>query len=424
MVGIDNIALYVPRQRIPLERLVKHRAENKPALQRALGLAIRNTGQQSIRFPYPWEDTATMGAEAARQLLAHPDGSVETANHTSRSLRYLAVGTESGLDHAKALASYTEGMLQRSGIAIPPTISTFQVQQACAGGSIALVSIAALLEISAAQEGSGLIICSDIAHYKAGSAAEITQGAGAAALLVSKQPRLIELDLSVLGQASQDVDDFFRPLGTISARVKGRYSVECYHEALRIAFADYCQSLQRPPQELLQEIELFVLHNPFRNMAERALRTLLRQDGGLSPPEIERYLSERGFATAVAPTAKIGNIYSGSLYLSLAFLLKERWRHWGDDIIGKRILMCSYGSGNTMLLISGRVANAAPTLLAEWEIDHIYNDYVDATMEQYQQWMESPFGLPLAAPPPSDISNNHYYLSAIRNDGYREYRHK
>ncbi len=424
MVGIDNIALYVPRQRILLEQLVKHRAENNPALVRALRLAIRNTGQQSIRFPYLWEDTATMCAEAARQLLTHPNGSLDAASYNSRSLRYLAVGTESGLDQAKALASYTEGMLQRSGIAIPQTISTFQVQQACAGGSVALVSIAALLEMSAAEEECGLVICSDIAHYEAGSAAEITQGAGAVALLVSKQPRLIELDLSALGHASQDVDDFFRPLGATSARVKGRYSVDCYIEALRIAFADYCRSVQRPPHELLQETELFVLHNPFRNMAEQALHNLLRHDGRLSSSEIERYLAERGFEAAVAPTAEVGNIYSGSTYLSLAFLLKERWQHWGNDIVGKRILICSYGSGNTMLLIPGRVAKAAPALLAEWDIEQIHNDYVDATLEQYQQWMESPFGRPLTASSPAAIHNNHYYLSRIRDDGYREYQHQ
>lgn len=48
----------------------------------------------------------------------------------------------------------------------------------------------------------------------------------------------------------------------------------------------------------------------------------------------------------------IGNIYTGSLYLSLASLIDQKSQ---EELIGKRILMYSYGSGVSTTLFSIRV---------------------------------------------------------------------
>ena len=106
---------------------------------------------------------------------------------------------------------------------------------------MALLSVASMLQTSNLPGESGIVMASDIARYDTESTAEITQGAGAVAMLVENSPKLIDLDLSTVGYYSQDVDDFFRPLGSKTAKVKGRYSMDCYLESLEGAFLDHCR---------------------------------------------------------------------------------------------------------------------------------------------------------------------------------------
>ena len=120
-----------------------------------------------------------MAAQAAAQLLVRLDAA------DVASLRYLVVGTETGIDQAKPIAAYVHGMLQRAGFPISQAISTFDVQHACAGGAIGLLSVGAMLGASRTGAERGLIICTDEARYAPGSNAEITQGAAAVAILAN-----------------------------------------------------------------------------------------------------------------------------------------------------------------------------------------------------------------------------------------------
>ena len=215
-VGISDIGLYVPPPVIDLENLVQRRVRLNPRLDRHLERARRVTGQKSIRFPEIWEDSATMAASAIRLLVRQNPGI------DLKSVRHLAVGTETGVDHSKPVSAYAHGMLQRAGIELPGTLSSFQVQHACPGGTMALLGVAAMLATGGRPADSGIVASSDVARYETESTAEITQGAGAVALHVQNAPRLLELDLATIGYCSADVDDFFRPLGSITARVNGK----------------------------------------------------------------------------------------------------------------------------------------------------------------------------------------------------------
>ena len=62
-LGIGDIAVYVPRQMMRLTDLVRRRGEEDPKLARHMSRAVQYTGQTAIRFPKPWEDTATMAAQ-------------------------------------------------------------------------------------------------------------------------------------------------------------------------------------------------------------------------------------------------------------------------------------------------------------------------------------------------------------------------
>ncbi len=417
-VGISDMALYLPTPTVDLEELVARRGKESPRLERKLTRALSATGQRAMRFPEIWEDSATLAGQAASQLLA---GSPYAP---ADRLRYIAVGTETSVDHSKPISAYTEGMLQRAGTPVPEMISTFQVQHACAGGTVAMMSVAALLQAAQAQpKEGGLIVCSDIARYESPSTAEITQGAGAAAMYVEQDPKLVSFDLATAGFCSRDVDDFFRPLGSITARVKGGYSVQCYHEAFDVAFQDHCKRVGISPGEVLRDTDLITVHVPFYRMAETALDNLLEKHYSSDQQERAEYLETRGFYGGIEPCRYIGNIYAGSAYMSLMFLLADEYKRYGADIVGKRLLFASYGSGNTMIVMSGRVQEGAPDVLARWNLDELAAGHSAFDFAKYQEWLDAPFSSEQYAEKleQTTVPSGRFYLASIRPDGYREY---
>lgn len=416
-VGIGDIGIHVPRPRIPLNTIIARHRRQDPQRALALERARGRTGQVSIRFPHSWEDTATMAAQAAAQLLIRLDAA------DIGSLRYLVVGTETGIDQAKPIAAYVHGMLQRAGFPISQAISTFDVQHACAGGAIGLLSVGAMLGASRAGAERGLILCTDEARYAPGSSAEVTQGAAAVAILAEPAPRLLDIDLGDIGYSSRDVDDFFRPLGSVTAQVKGRYSIECYRNAVEEALLDLCARTGRSMPELLMETDLFALHVPFRSLPEETMAELVQRYLGTDSAGSNAFLAQRHFMAGTEPAAVVGNAYTGSIFLSLAALLAARCRELQSTVVGERITMAAYGSGNTALAFSGRVSRQAPATIRGWSLDHVLNHGQEASMADYDAWVAGRRGAAYGhrVPSETEIPERSFYLKEVRADGYRVY---
>ncbi len=419
-IGISDIQIYLPKPKISLNTLVDERVRELPRLERHLQRACRTTGQRAIRFPSVWEDTATLAASSAYKIIqSNPKLDVS-------KIRYLTVGTESGVDHSKPVSAYVEGMLEKANVPIPHSISSFQVQHACAGGTLSLLSVAALLSASGREKESGLVVCSDIARYKTHSTAEITQGAGSVSLLVEPDPKLIELDLSSQGYCSKDVDDFFRPLGSKTAQVKGTYSIQCYRETLDAALVDYAERAGTTPADVLRESDLIVLHVPFRNLPETALKGVIKKYLDLKDEEVTKYIESKGLYDGTDAVADVGNIYTGAMYMSLAFQLYRQYQRLGKKIVGKKILMASYGSGNIMTVFSGVVSKHAPEVIGKWDLDSVLETSREATFKEYQQWIDGPY-VPTGYDHTTDYDKNDappFALETIREDGYREYAYR
>lgn len=411
-VGIGDIALYLPSLQIDMGALIRRRIEENPLLRLALKRAFEYTQQKKVRFPAWWEDCATMAAQAALRLLTR--GTLSLSD-----LRYLAVGTETTVDHSKPVASYVEGMLQHAGCRVPEGISTFQIQHACAGGMISLLSVLALLAVANRPAESGVVVCSDIARYDAASTAEITQGAGAVAMSACANPPLLEIDVATAGYSSSDVDDFFRPLGSDTARVKGGYSLKCYKRAVGEALLDHCARVGREPGEVLAGTDSFALHSPFMTLPMETMSELVSRHLGLDAQASRKFLVDRDLDAAVEPIGLIGNIYSGALFLGLATVLWKRYRRLGDDLVGRRVLLLSYGSGNTAVVVGGTVAAGAPKVIRSWMLEDVLDHAVPATFGQYDRWIGSgdAAAISLDGPVPAES----FYLRGIREDGYRLY---
>jgi len=386
-IGIGDIGLYLPDPEMDMNNLIRSRSETHPQLIRIMKRAINHTGQKSFRFPEPWEDTASLAANSATEVLDRlTEGERE-------GIRYLSVGTETAVDHAKPVASYVQGMLNAAGYGLGNSMTTFEVKHACAAGTAALLSTASMLSLAGTAEEKALVISSDIARYEAPSTAEITQGAGAVSLLLEKNPGLLELDLSRQGFYASDVDDFFRPLGSVTAKVKGRYSMECYQEALEKALDDFARRSGTDSSGLLDEIDYVAFHVPFAKMPETALRKLLRNSFGKDDDAVDDFMKRSGFLEAMYLSERFGNLYNASLYTYLMALLHQEYQKHGRDIIGKTILISSYGSGNTMMVFTGTIAAGAEEVIRLWNLEKWKNSARNADFSEYSAWLSRPENL-------------------------------
>jgi len=381
-VGIEALALALPRRTLHLEDLARARGVD-PAKYVA-GLGVRE-----MAITDPGEDTVALAATAGRRLLT-------THEIDPESIGMLAVGTETGVDHSKPVASFVQGLL-----GLPRQMRVFDVQHACYGGTAALMAAAEWIASGVAGGRSALIICSDIARYGVQTAGEPTQGAGAVALLVSQRPELLSLDLGLNGTSSAHVFDFWRPLGRREAVVDGHYSIECYLEALAGAYRDWrgraeAREIVRRNAATLPSEQLARIgyHVPFCKMAKKAHARLRRCDlddvlGAFDEAREEREASasfEAQVGSSLTLCARVGNIYTGSLYLGLAGMLNSD----AAALAGKRVGLFSYGSGCAAEFFSGVVGPRAAEQIARTRLDEVLaaRDRVDVA--EYERLMALP----------------------------------
>jgi hydroxymethylglutaryl-CoA synthase len=393
-VGIESIAVAVPRRYIDLADLARARGVDPAKYTQGLG-------GLEMAVAEPGEDTAALAASAVAKLIANRG--LDPAR-----IGMLVVGTETGVDHSKAVASYVQGMLR-----LPRTMRTFDCQHACYGGTAALNAVSEWIASGAGAGQVGIAVCSDIARYGLNTAGEPTQGAGAVAMLVSEAPDLLALDLGVGGTFSMDVHDFWRPLGRREAVVDGHYSIQCYLEAVSGSYRGWrARALGRDlirsgglPSEQLARI---AYHVPFCKMAKKAHAQIRRcdlEDRAGKPLDAAQEDEETpraaaSFETQVAPSlgmsARIGNIYTGSLYLSIASLLHKE----ATLLAGKRIGLFSYGSGCVSEFFSGVVGQRAPAAIGQAGLDRVLSDRERIGIEEYTRILETAPDRPWGTPAP------------------------
>jgi hydroxymethylglutaryl-CoA synthase len=437
-IGISDMAFYVPAPALALSELIAFRrraGEDGERLDRALEL----TGQVEMRVPDWYEDTVTMVAEATRALLAR------NPRPRPSSIRHYCCGTETPLDLAKPVSSYCQGLVEVNGEHIGPNVAVYEVKHACAGGTYSLLNVLTSMqaEHEAGFDTAGIVTMGDTARYRRNTPAEMTQGAGAVALLLEPDPKLIAFDTAVVGAYSRSVDDFFRTLGSQEASVKGRFSIECYMEALLGAHQDFKRRalqtglVHRPDGgHFLDAVDYVVFHAPFHSMPIMAMEELLARRRGITreqaAAEVERLRIRQGLETV----RYTGNLYTGSLYFCLGSLLVEEHDRIGAAIEGKRILLFSYGSGNTMLEFSGTVVPGAANVVRNLGIrEALSNHRRSLTPEEYEQLSgasflaggaaQRPRTLPTTEPAPvlnrAPVPPGRYALDRVREDGYRLY---
>ncbi len=199
-VGIDDMALYVPRHYLPIVDLAEARGIEPDKLRLGLGL-------EAMSLPDTFEDAATLAANAVYEL-------IERSGLRPQAIGRLYLGTESALDGAKPTATYVLESLRNvykaeHGADCLDHCDVVDLTFACIGAVDALLTTVDW--VKAGEGRVGIVVASDVAKYELGSTGEYTQGAGAVALLVREHPRLLAL-LPDVGVCSRGVHDFFKPV--------------------------------------------------------------------------------------------------------------------------------------------------------------------------------------------------------------------
>ncbi|MFT5833002.1 MAG: hydroxymethylglutaryl-CoA synthase [Cognaticolwellia sp.] len=470
-VGIDDMALYVPKIYFDIKDLAEARAIEYAKLNKGLGLS-------KMAIIDTHEDTATMAANAIVELIDKND---LNPNDIGR----LYMGTESALDGAKPTATYALEMLRQKyapkyGEDCFLHCDVIDMTFACIGAVDALQNT---LDWASGNENRiGIVVSSDNAKYELDSTGEYTQGAGAVAMLVKQNPRLIALSDN-WGVATRGVHDFYKPLRKVSKAdiinevleligakngsvqkyldvlhdtldVKGildsneetltihkdtpifdgQYSNECYQTRITEAFEHFKSKVQSDDKEsFVNTWKRLIFHLPYafhgkRMFAEVYTKELNRigqldailQNNSIETPNQADFETEKLYEKAVAylyksisktpeykafvkekiakgqdVSGEIGNMYAGSIFLSLIGTLEGDYLD-NSDIAGEKFGFFAYGSGSKSKVFEGEIMPTWKEVAAKLNITDKVNNRQAVDYATYKDLhtgsMETSFG--------------------------------
>ncbi|MFC6296065.1 hydroxymethylglutaryl-CoA synthase [Lactiplantibacillus daoliensis] len=317
-IGIDKLHFASSHLYVDMAELAT--ARNEAPDKYLIGI-----GQSKMAVIPPSQDAVTLAANAAAPMLTAAD---------IKAIDLLIVATESGVDNSKAAAIYVAKLL-----GLDRRLRTIEMKEACYAATAGVKL--AQDHVHVHPEKKALVIGTDIARYGLHTPGEPTQGGGAMAMLISADPQVLALaDDSVL--LSQDVMDFWRPLYHTTALVDGKYSSNIYIDYFQDVFKTYLEE----QQTTIEAFKALTFHLPYTKMGLKALRSVLP----MATTTQQQALSTH-FEHARQLNREVGNLYTGSLYLSLLSLLLTDPELMTDDLIG----LFSYGSGAEGEFYTGRL---------------------------------------------------------------------
>tara|TARA_Y100000780_G_scaffold58954_1_gene51340 strand:- start:1563 stop:2957 length:1395 start_codon:yes stop_codon:yes gene_type:complete len=457
--GIDDISIYIPQLYLDASDFAHARGLDPEKLERGLGIgqmAIVDTNQ----------DPACLASNACLKVM-------QKNKLTPDQIGRLYVATESSLDESKAMNSYVIGMLEQVyGDDTFGHCGGIECKFACVSGSYALYDNTNWIRAGEAEDKYALVVVSDIAKYDMGSSGEVTQGAGAVAMLLNDKPRLLTFDPKVTSTSIKNEYDFYRPFGKETPIVHGQYSNLLYLIQVKNALTDYKNKVKRTglikikdDETILDHIDYLNMHLPYSNMGKKALAYLVRHEWrsiprwkniieqiGMDEPvpkdprgTIESVLADADFmakdheftklfsktkeymeiyesklSSSLIASKMIGNLYTASLYLGFRSSLEFEYQK-GINLEGKRVGFCSYGSGASAMIFSGVIQPEYEQVVKEMNLETELGPRTKLTLEEYEELHENKRG------PEDNIrtANKEFILvdvmSSVESRGERHY---
>lgn len=382
-IGIDKINFYVPKYYVDMAKLAEARQVDPNKF-------LIGIGQTEMAVSPVNQDIVSMGANAAKDIITDED---------KKNIGMVIVATESAIDNAKAAAVQIHNLL-----GIQPFARCFEMKEACYAATPAIQ----LAKDYLAQRPNEkvLVIASDTARYGINSGGEPTQGAGAVAMMISHEPSILTLNDDAVAY-TEDVYDFWRPTGHKYPLVAGALSKDAYIKSFQESWNEYA----RRQGKTLSDFESLCFHVPFTKMGKKALDSIID-----NADETTQERLKSGYEDAVYYNRYVGNIYTGSLYLSLISLLETR-----DLKGGQTIGLFSYGSGSVGEFFSATLVDGFEKHLDIEGHKALLNNRTEVSVEEYELFFKRFDDLEFNHDiEQSDKDNDLFYLKDI-NDDIREY---
>ncbi|MFX1496711.1 MAG: hydroxymethylglutaryl-CoA synthase family protein [Promethearchaeota archaeon] len=365
-IGIDSAGFYAPKYYLKLKDLAFERKVDPNKYKKGL-MTIE------MRLPAVDEDIISIGLKAGYNALVK-------GNISPKSIDAVFCGTETITYAVKSVSNIYAELL-----GIPRNVLTQDCYNACAGGTLALLNAIALVEKEVIERA--LVISADISSYEMNSPSEPTQGSGAVALIISKNPRIATFSKK-FGKISGNVNDFWRSANEINANAFGQYSVDTYLNFQLSAYDDLIKNLgdfhadyytfhapfAKLPIKIMQQIiqkrwvnHINALPKIRPNLTiKKSIKTKLNSflhDITVLPEYIYLKLRERGYSSQtlekvshqilenvkykVLPQLRVpshfGNMYNAAVWSQLLYIVEE-YAHANDTLY-----FGSYGSGATCI---------------------------------------------------------------------------
>ncbi len=385
-IGIDKIGFFTSHLFVDMKELAFARAEDPNKY-------LIGIGQSKMAVIPPSQDVVTMAANAAARILTTAD---------KEQISYVIFATESGIDNSKATAVYLARLL-----GLKKEIRAIELKQACYGATAGIQLARGFVALN--PDSKVLVIAADNARYGIKSPGEPTQGGGAVALLIGTNPQILALEDGSTAY-TQDIMDFWRPLGKNEALVDGRYSEDVYLNF----FSHVWQAYLDKTGYQLGDFAALLFHLPYTKMGLKALRIALKD---ARPDEAVNFVQE--FEHARTFNREVGNLYTGSLYLSLLSLLfnSEKLR------AGQRIGLFSYGSGAEAEFYSGIVQPNFKQGLMNVNYLQVLNERQEVSVSEYEKLYQQHLFSAQEGQVAYDTDPARYFFAGI-SDFKRQYQEK
>lgn len=370
-VGIDSIAFDIPKLHLPIKVLAENRNIEPEKLIKGLGL-------HKMSFPDVHQDVVTFAANAVYKL-------IQQENINPSEIARIYVGTESSVDSSKPIASYISALLeQQLGDGTLRYCDTLDMTFACISAVDALQTTLDFIRLNPTKKA--IVVATDNAKYDLNSTGEYTQGAGAIALLITANPKILSFSQEV-GVSSQGVFDFFKPRRYVSKNeilnttdnpewfgileneiafykeqpvFDGQYSNQCYINRITEAYFHY-KEITNQNGTLFNNWENILMHLPYCFQARRTFVEIYAKENNLTDDiktiakseEYLEFVNKTIFPSEIA-SGQIGNMYTGSIFLGLLSTLCYHFQN-ETEIKDKKFGFIAYGSGSKSKVFEAQV---------------------------------------------------------------------
>ena len=403
-IGISCLAYDIPKIYLDIDEFSTVRQIDAEKLKKGLGI-------YKMAFLDHHQDTATLAANAFYKLLTQNTINPEHINR-------IYLGTESALDSSKPTASYAVDMVEKQlGKRLFKHTDVVDMTFACIGAVDVLQN--ALDYVHANPEHKAVVIASDFAKYDLKSPGEYTQGAGAVALLIEANPKILSIK-SKFGVSFKSEHDFFKPRRYHKTNAEnqqyttdntlqiyreepvfdGQFSNQCYQDRIREAYFHF-KSITNTKSILHETWASLIFHLPYAFHGKRIFSEIFQlekdqvKSKNVKPnlydfevlktlsksTEYQNFVKEK-ILKAQQASSEIGNMYAASIFMSLIsdiFYKKDELK------AGDKLGFIAYGSGSKAKVFEGELVEGFENQLKSLQLEKVLEKRTAINFETYEK---------------------------------------